>query len=267
MKSQIELKKVLNETLETYKHNKNVLENVKTLMQNFGIFRGETQKIFTGKTLFEDMNKRILILITDSLHRSTNVHNLNPYGYFSDKEIKEAKAQEIVIETETSEFPITIHNAIKKAEDTFIAFVKAKDIVALYNSNLLGYNYRISNQYKMVQKNGKLIQTIDINTKDVKDIAQKILNNVYNMNTIILNVLVNSSFSTGKNEIEYSNDTLTINESTVEIISGLHDLSALAYILEDNKNIELKVELMVKHYNSEQMINFYNELNIKGGVN
>lgn len=266
MKSQKELKLTLNEALESYKHNKHVVENVKLLMQDYGVFRGETQKIFTGKTTFEEMNKRMLILITDSLHRSTNIYNLNPYGYFSDKEIKDAKNQEIVIETEKHEFPITIHNAIKKAENTFIAFVKAKQLVGLYNSNLLGYNYRISKQYKMVNKNGKSVQAIDINTKEVKDIAQKILDNTYNMNPIILNVLVNSGVS-NKSEIEYSNETLTINESTVEIISGLHDLSALAYILEDKKDIELKVELMITHYNSEEVITLFNQLNIKGGVN
>lgn len=264
MNSMKELYVVLGEKLEMYKHNKVVLEDVKLLMQEYGIFRGETQKIFTNKVTLDSLDRRVLILLVDSLHRFTSEHGLNPYGYFTEKEIKDAKNQEIIINNEASHFPVKIHNVIKKEENKFVAFINAKELVRLYNLNLLGYNYNITKQYKMVLKNGTFVKTVDINSKDVKDIAQKILRNVYDMKPIVLNVVLGSG--KGK-ELTFENNELKIHKSNIEIISGLHDVSALANILEEDSDLEIKVELEILHYNESDALNYYNKLSLKGGVN
>lgn len=255
----------LRSNLDILKHNKGVLENVKATMQEFGILRGETQKIFTGKTPLEKLDKRTLILLLDSLHRHSGMLRLSPLNFYSDKEIKQAKNQEISVATEAYTYPIIIHNALLKDEQTYAAFVSAKLLVNLYNSNLLAYNYKVSKQYKLVHKNGQLIQAIDINVREVKEIASEIVNNTYNMKPIVINVLTGSGV--GRKEIEFANNTLTINESTVEIISGLHDISALASIIEENPKVELKVEIEIKHCNMEEIQEYFNQLNLKGGVN
>lgn len=265
MKPLDNLYKELNYHLKELKHNKTILESTKSNLLQYMILRGETQRIFMGETDVKDLERRTLILLSDELWRATNHPGLSPYGYFSDKDIDFARTQKVPVAKTSQSFPITLHNVIRKDENTFIAFVSAKDIVSLYNSNLFEYNYNVSGHYKLVRsRKGKLNQAIDLNMREVKEIADKIIHNNYNMNKIILNVLVGSG---ADKEIEFANNVLTIFDSQVGIVSGLHDLSALAYVVEENPQTELKVEIEIKHYNLSDIKDFFNKINVKGGVN
>ncbi len=267
MKTRKDLHVELKAQLQELKHNKQILEGVKNGLLQYGILRGETQRIFMEDIELESLDARTLILLTQELYAKSNVFNLNPYGFFTEKEIKAARSDKSSsISQENESFPITIHNAIKKDERTFISFVQAKKLVSLYNSNLLEYNYSINKQYKFVKNiKGNLVKSIDINMKEVKEIAERISHNQYTIDKIILNVMVGSG-SEGK-EIEFKDDTLTIFQSQVDIITGLHDLSALAYVVEENPSIELKVEVEIKHYNLTDIKHFFNILKVRGGVN
>jgi hypothetical protein len=266
-----ELIKMLVKTTHDYKSNRTVVENVKSSMfKNYGILRGETQRIFNGELSFEKMDKNNLIRFTIELYNEIGLNKLSPYQYFSDKEIETAKKEEALKE-EVEKFPIKIVNTIQIDESTYVAFVDARILVKLYNSNLLDYNYNINKKYKLISNvEGKIIQALDINSLKVKEIADKIANGTYRIDKVVLNILVGSSLDreAGKEVTYHKEDRiLLIHQAQVDIVDGLHDISALMVALNNNSALEIKVEVEIKHLELSKIKAYFNKLNIKGGVN
>lgn len=265
------LMKQMEKTISEVRHNKHLVENVKSAMlDHYGVLRGQTQKIFNGDIPFEKLEKNLLIRFVIELFAATKVHNLSPYNYFTDKDISNAKKEDALKE-DFEKFPIKINNVTQVDDQTYIAFINARDIVKLYNNNLLEYNYNINKRYKLVKgRDGKLIQSIDINVKEVKEIAEKILSGRYAFDKLILNVMLGSSIEKPEGqEIEYIKEDkeLLIHQAQLDIVDGLHDISALMHVFNDNPEIELKIEVEIKHLDLQNIKAYFNKLNLKGGVN
>jgi hypothetical protein len=266
-----DLAKLLTLKINEIKHNKTVVESIKmSMLEKYGVLRGETQRIFKGEVPIHKLEKNNLIRFVIELYTYLGSHSLNPNTYFTEKEILTAKIQESLKE-DIEKFPITILNVIKHDDNTYVALVNARDIVRLYNSNLLEYNYNINKQYKLVKNvEGKMVQTIDIDSKKVKEIADKIVEGKYALGKMILNVLIGSSLNRESGqELEYCKDarSLIIHQAQVDIVDGLHDISALMVALNESPELELKVEVEVKHLDLDNIRKYFNKLNLKGGVN
>jgi hypothetical protein len=266
-----DLANLLTKKTSEVQHNKPVVERVKMAMfDKYGVLRGETHKIFSGEIEFKKMEKNTLIRFMLELNEEIKEMNLNPYGYFTEREINFAKIQDSN-KKENEKFPIRLINTNKINEDTYIAFVNAKDIVNLYNYNLLSYNYMVSSNYKFIKnKAGNLVKSIDIDNKLVKRISEQILIGKYPFKKIILNILMGSSTTKdyGK-EITYSenNKELLIHQSQVDIISGLHDINALMIALGEFQDLQIKIEVEIKHLPLDEIQQYFNKLSVKGEVN
>ncbi|MEK5036190.1 hypothetical protein MKY96_32595 [Paenibacillus sp. FSL R7-0302] len=260
------------------KHNRNFLEELKSYLLKHGISKGETQKIIMGLLKIEELDKRVFILlslaINNYLQNSDDLawrfNSLSPYEIFEKEEIDSALRFNNLedIHTENSNLPIIIKKARKSGIDSFVANIPISQVVQLYNSNILEYNYKINKQYKFIKNiEGNFVKTIDINLREVRKIAEGILNNELKISKVVLNVLKGSN-EFGK-EIEYDskNHALRIYNSKIDIINGLHEINALAYVMEEYPDNKFKVEVEIKNYTMEDIINYFNQIKIRGSVN
>ena len=263
-----ELFKNTEEVILATKNNKIIVENMKERLLDQGVSRGEVQKIFNGQTNLEETNLKTVILFVKSLYEVTDgdYYKLYLENYLSKKEINEIiNSKEMRFSNGEKKSPLVFKN-VEFDGDSYTLKLSARDIVELYNSKFLKVNFEIGKRYKFSSdKSGKATKVIDVNFKKVKN-AQKLLSiGEYKINTIILNVLK----GTCKNEDEmlYKDNVLTVKTQWMDIISGLTDIIALSYVLEDNPDLNIDVNVEIKKYNLNDIKKYFNKISLKGGIN
>jgi hypothetical protein len=258
---EITLAKVIKEI----KFDRNKVESIKEAMFKHGLMRGKMQRIINGEIGMEILDDATFCLLTMTLYNETNIMAINPYRLFSPEEIEDAKRLKNAQFVENKLFPVVFQNVIQIDEKNYVLLENVKTLIKLYNSNVLDYNYDITRNYKFVRNiTGKLTKTLDVNMREVREMAEKIINNQQPVNKIVINVL--DEKTSNINYITESRKLLIIN-GQIDIVNGIHTLNALAYIIEHNPDFDTKVELEIKHYTLHEIKHYYNQLKLKGGVN
>lgn len=258
MKDKGEYLKGVNQQIRILKNNKFIVNKLKNELEKRGISRGETQKMLMNEFTIEDMDSDKFLIFIERLYALSKVFELSPYEFFPHKRFKEVR--EIVFNEEDDyEFPIQLQNASKRGED-FIVSIDTNYFIELYKKNLLSYNYDIL-PYKFIYKKDKGRRVLDINIKKAERIAEKILQNDYETKSIILMIAKEK-----QNELKYENGTLTI-DSKMIVLNGVHDLNALALVIESKPDFKKDINVIIKHITKKEAIHFRNQLLIKGGVN
>jgi hypothetical protein len=259
--SRSELEHIVSKVVAEVKFDREKVENVKRELLKYGVMRGKTQKIFNGEIGLEELDDRTLCLLIVELHNSTKLNIINPYQSYSVEEIEGYKKMKESTD-EHSVGHIMFTNVVQHGENDYEAIENVKNLIKLYNESVLEYNYDITRNYKFSPDiTGKLKRVLDVNMKDVKDTAHKILNNQYDISKIVINISDDASVS-----YDSESKKLSVTGGKTYIISGIYDLNALVYALEQNPDFSKNVQLEIKHYSKEQITKYYYQLKIKGGV-
>ena len=255
MKSKNELIKLLESKLKTNKINSSLAKALNEELLKKNINPNLTGLLFNGMKDIVDLNDNELILLSKVFYRYFKDDNLKPSHYFSDKDL-------INYETNIKEHYeninlIELNNTIKINDTSYVAFIGAEMLYNMYESNIIIYNKETQRSPKIrVLGKNYVVKQISLNKNAVKEIANEMLNETYESDLIIFNVL---QLPNNVPNISYDNGTLYIKPNLnvededftcVNVIDGMHRLSALvnavAKLKKDKKEIPASMGLIVK---------------------
>ena len=202
-----------------------------------------------------DLNDNELILLSKVFYKYFKDDNLKPSHYFSDKDLINYETN--IKEHYESINLIELNNTIKINDTSYVAFVGAEMLYNMYESNIIIYNKETQRSPKIrVLGKNYIVKQISLNKNAVKEIANEMLNETYESDLIIFNVL---QLPNNVPNISYDNGTLYIKPNLnvededftcVNVIDGMHRLSALvnavAKLKKDKKEIPASMGLIVK---------------------
>ena len=255
MKSKNELIKLLESKLKTNKINSSLAKALNEELLKKNINPNLTGLLFNGMKDIVDLNDNELILLSKVFYNYFKDDNLKPSHYFSDKDL-------INYETNIKEHYeninlIELNNTIKINDTSYVAFVGAEMLYNMYENNIIIYNKETQRSPKIrVLGKNYVVKQISLNKNAVKEIANEMLNETYESDLIIFNVL---QLPNNVPNISYDNGTLYIKPNLnvededctfINVIDGMHRLTALvnavAKLKKDKKEIPPSMGLIVK---------------------
>jgi hypothetical protein len=233
------------------KKNRKLVDKLKKeLDKKYNIYGGDTQSYIQGSTPLDEIDARVLCLLTLEAFEITKNDLIAPEKYFTPNEIKESKTYEEVVENEKIDFPITLNEVIQVDVDDYVTKMSIIDIKKWMDNNLLTYNFDTQRNAKLVRKGDKIIETPNVNPKSVKEIAEHILNGTLKSTTITFNVRNGSSDSGDDIHYDVKSKSLTILKgSIVDILDGFHRISGALQALTINPEIEFTFKVSINNYN------------------
>ena len=255
MKSKNELIKLLESKLKNNKINGSLAKALNEELLKKNINPNLTGLLFNGMKDIIDLNDNELILLSKVFYRYFKDDNLKPSHYFSDKDLINYETN--IKEHYESISLIELNNTIKINDTSYVAFIGAEMLYNMYESNIIIYNKETQRSPKIrVLGKNYVVKQISLNKNAVKEIANEMLNETYESDLIIFNVL---QLPNNVPNISYDNGTLYIKPNLnvededftcVNVIDGMHRLSALvnavAKLKKDKKEIPASMGLIVK---------------------
>lgn len=255
MKSKNELIKLLESKLKNNKINGSLAKALNEELLRKNINPNLTGLLFNGMKDIIDLNNNELILLSKVFYNYFKDSDLKPSHYFSDKDLINYETN--IKEHYESIDLIELNNTIKINDTSFVTFIKAEMLYNMYESNIIVYNKETQRSPKIrVLGKNYVVKQISLNKNAVKEIANEMLNETYESDLIIFNVL---QLPTNVPNISYDNGTLYIKPNLnvededftcVNVIDGMHRLSALvnavAKLKKDKKEIPSSMGLIVK---------------------
>lgn len=255
MKSKNELIKLLESKLKTNKINSSLAKALNEELLKKNINPNLTGLLFNGMKDIIDLNDNELILLSKVFYNYFKDSDLKPSHYFSDKDLINYETN--IKEHYESINLIELNNTIKINDTSYVAFIGAEMLYNMYESNIIVYNKETQRSPKIrVLGKNYVVKQISLNKNAVKEIANEMLNETYESDLIIFNVL---QLPNNVPNISYDNGTLYIKPNlnvededftVVSIVDGFHRLSglvdAVTKLKRDKKEIPESMGLIVK---------------------
>ena len=255
MKSKNELIKLLESKLKNNKINSSLAKALNEELLKKNINPNLTGLLFNGMKDIIDLNDNELILLSKVFYRYFKDDNLKPSHYFSDKDLINYETN--IKEHYESIDLIELNNTIKINDTSYVAFIGAEMLYNMYESNIIVYNKETQRSPKIrVLGKNYVVKQISLNKNAVKEIANEMLNETYESDLIIFNVL---QLPNNVPNISYDNGTLYIKPNLnvededftcISIVDGFHRLNALVNAVtklkKDKKEIPESMGLIVK---------------------
>lgn len=248
---------VFSELIKSTEHQREIEE---VLVTTYNFQRGIFAEILVNNEKLEQFNKEEIIILADILHKTTKNEKINPKEFYSKTDVVKALKYRFEVEEEIT-LPYTIEGVLRSGEQDFITVMSYKEIAALWNSNVLTYNFQSQRlSKKKMNTKGKITEKADVNLKSVKNIARLMLEKKYRPSTILFNMLVD-----GQENFEYEDGELTIGEgTTLNLIDGMHRVQAILTVIEQEPNFEGYMNVDIKNYplpETQQLLAITNMVN------
>ena len=265
-KDRIELEELLDKFLKNL--DKHEIEEVKNrIYQNHNITPGRVQQVINGDIDLLTVDEMLLCLLTNYIYKVTENTHIDPNYFFNKSEIKKSLQQKYSISSENSiEFPLVFDEVIALSEEDFLTKIDIKDIVELYNTNILTYNFETQRNPKyQIQARGnekKIIEMPNLNRSSITDIEKHLESNTFLPSKITFNCLAGTA-EESENEIMYDekNRKLTIYKCQIDIVDGFHRIAAMLNAYEKNPDVEFVEELAIKNYSLDKARSFVKQIN------
>ena len=255
MKSKNELIKLLETKLKNNKINGTLAKALNEELLRKNINPNLTGLLFNGMKDIIDLNNNELILLSKVFYNYFKDNDLKPSHYFSDKDLINYETN--IKEHYESISLVELNNTIKINDTSYVAFIGAEMLYNMYESNIIIYNKETQRSPKIrVLGKNYVVKQISLNKNAVKEIANEMLNETYESDLIIFNVL---QLPNNVPNISYDNGTLYIKPNLnvededftcINVIDGMHRLTALvnavAKLKKDKKEIPSSMGLIVK---------------------
>lgn len=204
-----------------------------------------------------DEDIKFLFLFTFALSKSLEGNSeikINVEDYFTNVEIdkwknyREEKLEDTV-------YPIVIKNVDIIADGHWQTVMSAQEIERLNAANLLIYNPNTQRQMKVTKAGIK----INVNSKKVNAIAERMLNGEQFPDNIKINILKNDEDSIDYNQ---KTRTLTIHEgSQLNTFDGQHRKSGNALALTKNPDLQFNWAVTITNFSETKAHDFMTQIN------
>ncbi|MED4730972.1 DNA sulfur modification protein DndB [Aneurinibacillus migulanus] len=254
----------LSEVIKSIKKDRKKVAAIKIKLNENKIGTGEIQGVFTGRVKLNELDARVLCLLTISTYNETKNDKINPDSYFTKAEIKESKVFEEYIES-SIELPFTFENVTRINQDQFFCPIDAQTIKKLFDSGLLTYNFETQRESKFTkdrQDPNKIIQVVKINQKAVKEMVKLIKNASLISSTITFNARLGTSEDAEELVYDSNNRTLTVTEGTlIDVLDGFHRTTAIVQSLNSDPTINMTFGLNIVNFGTKQAQEWFSQHN------
>ena len=269
-KSKEELINFLINDINLIKDDQKKVETIKEGLKEYKILTGKTQELISkvDEEMLDNIDMRVLILLTEQVYKITKEENLKVENYFNEKEIKTAKQYDYQYENteEQIELPLTMENVLQIDTQNYLTFWDAKFANKLL-SDLLIYNPETQRESKIIKRNNQVEFAIKLYPKSVKEMTAKLLQGKLHYTTITINALVGTAESGNELTYNHRKQELTVNEGTaLNILDGMHRLTAIKNALEQNPDLKHVVQVAVKNFNLSQAKEYLAEVSKQNAV-
>lgn len=236
--------------------NPNLVEQIKQRLLQYGILPDRTQRMLNGK--LQDENLSVLYLFTKVLYKELDDESINPKLFFTEKEIKIAERYREDEEMNSTKYPIVFNDVLMLDSENYITKLHISDLVKLYESNVLEYNFETQRNPKFQRRKDVIIIVPQLNKQSVNEIAEHLRNNTFYPDTLTLNIL-----GDGTEDFVYDPKTrqLIVKFGQVDILDGFHRLNAMIRVYEENPEIDFTTNLAIKNYTIRKAQQYVAQIN------
>ncbi len=265
------LEQNLSNVLDQVKSKRKITNEIQKGVVDNKIPMGVVQNIINGKMPLDEVDERVLCLLTMNVYNVVKEHDSNIdvtriyyNDYFSEMEIKLAKTYE-EFDQESITLPYTFKNVIRINQDHYICPITAQEIKKLWDSGLLVYNYDVQREAKVERDKKdpmKIIQRPRINPRAIKEISQHMKNGTLISSALTLNVRLGTSDE--GDELIYNQKNLTLeitHGSLIDCLDGFHRISSVIETLTAFPDVNMNFTLNIVNYGTKQAMEFFAQLN------
>jgi hypothetical protein len=205
----------------------------------------------------DDEDIRFLFFLTDAINKSAEGKEsikINVEDYFTKVEVEKWSEYKEVSQQD-SIYPIVLEDVTELNDRMWQLPLTAQRLNRLSVANILLYNFRTQRNPKITVSGEK----INMDTKEVQEIKENLLNGNQYPDQIRLNVL-----NTGEVRPIYNskNRTLTLNEGCIiNIFDGYHRKTANDLALAENESLDFTWSIMVTYLSEKQAHDFMTQIN------
>lgn len=203
-----------------------------------------------GQKEIASANMEVLYCVAKAIDRNSKLSLVDEYFTSAEK----SALQSYQYETQEIKFPIRF-KMIPISSDSWIGPITAKELIALYQQQLINYNANTQRALKYVFRHGKSSYKIEVNKTAVQQIAELLKSGQYIPNTLTLNIPLDEE----GNDFYYSTVTseLVINRiNKFDILDGYHRLLAIFQVENSNSDFDYSMELRVTNYDENKAKQF-----------
>ncbi|PIH59113.1 DNA sulfur modification protein DndB [Paenibacillus sp. LK1] len=247
-------------SLNLVKKSRKSLNELNVFLSELNVPYGMVESILANEEIISEVDIPLLVGISIAVYKLTKDRDLHTETLFGDREVRDAL--DILGQTisEKIYLPIPLNDVIKIKYDSFVTKISIKELVKMFESQLIIYDYETQRgaKYK-TNASGGIVKTPIVNKASVKRISKKMADNDYLEDMIVLNV-----YSTEIEPVTYHEETrtLTINDGAIiSILDGFHRLQGALAALEINPNADLVEILSVRTYDHETAQKFFGQIN------
>ncbi len=252
------LEKILDDVLKNLRQDRGQITEIRNKLLQHKIFPTLTQQIINGEVKLSELDLIVLCLLCIKVWEVTNKFPIiDPSNFFTEKEIKNAERYEEIIE-EKMTYPLVFDDVIFVNSDEFITILTAEQLVNMYESKLIEYNFETQRNPKYIQKKNTIIMAPNINLTSVRQIAEKLNDGTLISTTLTLNLL-----SDGSEEFHYDErkKQLVIEAGELDILDGFHRLQGTISALRNNPDIQFNWVISIRNYGVRKAQSFFVQAN------
>nr|WP_082970875.1 DNA sulfur modification protein DndB [Mycobacterium sp. E3298] len=242
---------ILPEVLTEIAQNKELIRTIDdTLATEHNVPRGTFVELVANTEKVQQLSDEEIAFYTVALHKVTENVKIDPSIFFTQKQVK-AAAKYKYEDEKAIEYPYTLRHVTEfPTGRDYITYISFQEIAALWNAGVITYNFQTQrlSKKRLSKRTGQIVEKEDVQQKSVKAITKLMVEGKYKPDALLLNILVD-----GNDKITFEDGQLTIFEgTTINLIDGMHRLTAILNVLEEEPNIEGYIGVQIKHYPLEE---------------
>lgn len=183
-----------------------------------------------------------------------NLLNIKLDDFFTDKEVEAARDAVIRYTKMYPNMLLNINNANEASTSRhkqYVTTMSYEEIAHLFEEGVIDYNFATQRKARIIKLRNKITRIASINTKNVSEIKDLILKNMFESNTITINIR-----RTGNEDFEYdeASHTLIIDRasSKLDVTDGYHRVKAINEAWHVNPDIKGNMIVCFKNLTVEE---------------
>ena len=157
------------------------------------ILPGEISALRIGLKDIKEVSRRELYWYMAALNEIDKSQSIDLRNYFSEKEINSFDIDEKIIDS-AIHYPVVLEDVKQLSEDQWDAVINIEQWKYLYDKQIIAYNFDTQrNPLVKYTASGEEYNSINVNTKSIKEIKEAILNGTFIPNQLTLNVNIDNT--------------------------------------------------------------------------
>lgn len=212
------------------------------------ILPGEISALRIGLKDIKEVSRRELYWYMAALNEIDKSQSIDLRNYFSEKEINSFDIDEKIIDS-AIHYPVVLEDVKQLSEDQWDAVINIEQWIYLYDKQIIAYNFDTQrNPLVKYTSSGEEYNSINVNTKSIKEIKEAILNGTFIPNQLTLNVNIDNS----ENDFIYDGKNFYLTAGHFDIIDGYHRYRAMISAKLEKPELDINFSCAIKAFDTKK---------------